>query len=138
MGWDNYDHYNNDYNQNSIEPPRPSGYKTIFERVEDFFNWHGKARFFFGSYIVLTALMIVMVVFVEGSGQGNVLWALFKAHFIMLFGLIGGFFPYESWRRGNSLYVRGGEPTNFYYGMSFICSVFFIGLAFLYLFASIA
>ena len=133
MGWDNYDHYNNDYNQNGIEPPRPSGRKTIFERAEDFFWRHGKAPFFIGSYIVLTALMIVLVAFL-GSGQGNVLWSLFRANLFMLVGLYSLFFPYAAWK-GHRLYVRGGEPTNFYYGSTFVLSIFMIVLSFILAFA---
>jgi len=142
MGWDSYDHYNNGYNEHGREPPRPTGYKTIFDRAEEFFYRHGKWHFFFGSYIILIALMVVLAIFVDfdtfmwsNYGENNAVWMLFKTNFLMLLGLFAVFFPYTVWWINKFLDVHGGEPTDFFYAVNFVISIFTIIMAFLLMYS---
>ena len=74
------------------------------------------------------ALMRQMLAY---HAEGRTIWryiiiSLLLTNLLMLFGLFTLIFPKIRWEMQTFMYVRDGEPTDFYYFTTFVCGIIFI------------
>ena len=89
-------------------PPISEGNRAERDLLRHMVNYHINYTTV-GTYVLLTLAMMLVI----------------------LIGMLNVFFPSAMWRLRTFMYVRDGEPTDFYIVMSFICGVILVISAFI-------
>jgi hypothetical protein len=74
----------------------------------------------------------------ENRTTGNYIRTVFFMSVVLMIGLLYLFFPKAMWRLRTWMYVRDGEPTDFFRGVSFVIGIIFIIAAFIALIAALS